>query len=586
MAASGAVTPQTGQQTREMKAWRSLGKAMTNIRILVFNIGRADFRKQNLSAYALEVQSSMSIGSTRRALQCMEHMFAASGALVEMRGILRMVQALSSGFAFVQKENKAVLTIKDQKEKNKKALWMTSQTLLAHRCWRTFPLLSANITEIVLQGSFRGVSLRGRIFDEPGQPLAASKTIDGKRALVAAARDERFDLVLQAIDRLIKWTLAERKEFAHRVLQLQVPRARAPVSQGDGLPEVLDMFDIEENKTQPAERKLDSASGDVEDSAPSPTCSFKPRKKMPKGAFSEKATFVDMFVEEFAADEKTVQDAAVDLAAACQNMTSDLLATPAIFTETDANVLEPTPADEHSTDEDTDLDAVGDTHAGKSASGDSASGGSAASDVSEKIKAFLKLPRHAWVIHRRGGAGKWKVETMPQYMQKQGNRYLQLADPRTRFLASAEQLFGRDLIEAGTNVCTVESSLKDVNKYCHGRFWALPKTSDNIFTKVMKKCDPPCEIYQDVLDSEFCAQYLRLRSWMQDQIKKPYGHEFFDVHAFVVRSCETKLMFEVGRKEIHDASLWQPQWVPKQGAILVTKRFGRCTLITVKKSQI
>ena len=587
LAASGAATAQTGMQTREMKAWRSLGKAMTNIRVLVFNLGRADFRQQNLSAYALEVQSSLSIGSTHRTFQCVDNMFAASGALVEMRGILKMVQAFGSGLKFVQEEGKVLLTNKDrftQPLKNKKAMWMTSQTLLAHRCWRTFPLLSSSLTEIVLAGSFRGVSLHGRMFDEPNQPLAASKTVAGRRAFVAAARDERFDLVTQAIDRLIKWTLTERQEFAHRMLQLQVPRARAPVAQGDGLPEVaaLDMFDVKNNETQLAETKPVSASGDVENDAPVPTCAFMPRKKMPKTATCDKQTFVDMFVEEFAADEKIIQDAAVDLAKACENMTSNLHTTPAIITETDTNGLEPIAVDENSTDEDTDLDQLDDVIDHKRAC-ESASGES--TQVPHNIREFLKLPRHTWVIHRRGGTGKWKVERMLKYTQQQGGRYLQYADPRTRFLASAEQLFGTDLVEANTDVCTLESSVKDMTKYCHGRFWALPKTRDNIFSKVMSKCDPPHEIYEDVLDSEFCEQFVRFRSWMQQQIKQPYGHEFFHVRAFVVKSCETKQLFEVRPSEIIGASLWQPGWIPKQGEILVTRRFGRSVLISVKKTK-
>ena len=230
--ASGEITARTGMQTREMKAWRSLGKAMTNIRVLVFNMGRSDFRHKNLSAYALEVQSSLSLASTRQALLCADKMFAASGVLVEMRGILKMIQAVCSGLALVEEEGRILLTNKyrfTQPDARKTPLWMTSKTLLAHRCWRAFPLLSSSITEMVLAGSYHGVSLGGHIFDDPSQPLATGeRSIAGKRARVAAARDERFDLVVEALDRLIKWTMAERQEFLHRMLQLQVP----PITRG------------------------------------------------------------------------------------------------------------------------------------------------------------------------------------------------------------------------------------------------------------------------------------------------------------------------------------------------------------------
>ena len=39
------VTAKTGVNTKEMKAWRSLGRAMLDIRVLIFNLGRVDYRK-------------------------------------------------------------------------------------------------------------------------------------------------------------------------------------------------------------------------------------------------------------------------------------------------------------------------------------------------------------------------------------------------------------------------------------------------------------------------------------------------------------------------------------------------------------
>ena len=40
------VTAKTGLLTKEMRAWRSLGRTMQDIRLLVFNLGRTDFRKK------------------------------------------------------------------------------------------------------------------------------------------------------------------------------------------------------------------------------------------------------------------------------------------------------------------------------------------------------------------------------------------------------------------------------------------------------------------------------------------------------------------------------------------------------------
>ena len=47
------VTAKTGVNTKDMKAWRSLGRAMLDIRVLIFNLGRVDYRKKHLAAYCL-----------------------------------------------------------------------------------------------------------------------------------------------------------------------------------------------------------------------------------------------------------------------------------------------------------------------------------------------------------------------------------------------------------------------------------------------------------------------------------------------------------------------------------------------------
>ena len=58
--AQGAeITATTGLSTKAMKAWRSLGRALLDIRILVFNMGRVDYRRCHLAAYALECQVSL-----------------------------------------------------------------------------------------------------------------------------------------------------------------------------------------------------------------------------------------------------------------------------------------------------------------------------------------------------------------------------------------------------------------------------------------------------------------------------------------------------------------------------------------------
>ena len=85
------VTENIGLRTQAMRSWRSLGRAMLDIRILVFNLGRADLRRRRLTAYAMEVQASLTASSVVSAYEMSESMLAAIGALVEIRGILKFV---------------------------------------------------------------------------------------------------------------------------------------------------------------------------------------------------------------------------------------------------------------------------------------------------------------------------------------------------------------------------------------------------------------------------------------------------------------------------------------------------------------
>ena len=46
------VTQKTGQSTKSMKAWKSLARAMVSVEMLIFNMGRSDFRRKHLAAYS------------------------------------------------------------------------------------------------------------------------------------------------------------------------------------------------------------------------------------------------------------------------------------------------------------------------------------------------------------------------------------------------------------------------------------------------------------------------------------------------------------------------------------------------------
>ena len=132
------ITAKTGLNTKAMKAWRSLGRAMLDIRILVFNLGRVDYRRKHLAAYALECQTSLHLLPGDAAYACSQDMLAAVGVLVEMQGIVRMMNGLCSGRVFEQRGQRGVIKELDGgpwRQKNlATAWWATCRTLLSHRC--------------------------------------------------------------------------------------------------------------------------------------------------------------------------------------------------------------------------------------------------------------------------------------------------------------------------------------------------------------------------------------------------------------------------------------------------------------------
>ena len=159
------VSKDTGMRTQAMRSWRSLGRAMLDIRILVFNLGRADFHRRHLRAYAMEVQASLTASSMEAAVDMCDNMLAAVGALVEMRGILKFIQSLFSGLELRCNDGKWIMTnesaLLSPQDAIPKAysLWTTCKTLLVHRCWRMFPPLALKLTEAMASSSVQPARL-------------------------------------------------------------------------------------------------------------------------------------------------------------------------------------------------------------------------------------------------------------------------------------------------------------------------------------------------------------------------------------------------------------------------------------------
>ena len=172
-----------------------------------------------------------------------KEMLAAVGALVEMQGIVRMMQQICSGVVFEQR-GKAGILKKVELPKIATTWWTTLRTLLAHRCWRYFPKLAVKLPEILLGGSFSGVKLQSEIFQEPGGTAAASLAgqSNTRKEGNALRRKERFEHVMHALGRLIHWAMAERRAFMTKTMGVAPPTSkRVQQTLDSDLPHVIDV---------------------------------------------------------------------------------------------------------------------------------------------------------------------------------------------------------------------------------------------------------------------------------------------------------------------------------------------------------
>ena len=90
------ATARVGERTAQMKFWRAMGRTLFDLRLLVFNLGRADFRSKHTTLCSLLVQGTMYTAIDSQVV-CMElsfAMFRSLGALLDLRAIITLLEAL------------------------------------------------------------------------------------------------------------------------------------------------------------------------------------------------------------------------------------------------------------------------------------------------------------------------------------------------------------------------------------------------------------------------------------------------------------------------------------------------------------
>ena len=632
------ITSATGLRTKEMRAWRSLGRAMLDIRILVFNLGRVDFRRAHLRAYALEVQSSITACPTHSTPLVAHEMLVAVGTLVEMRGIVLFIESLLRGCSLISRNGKWFIS-NEIKMHNPRAvvpqsssLWLTSKTLLAHRCWRKFPSLALKLTEVLLGGTFRGVPLQGHVFDEPAKEgLANGRNEaggrDALRVAIAARRGERFHFVLLSLDRLIEWCKAERREFMTRLLKVPPrPPRKALFAQSPDLPHVPETISCESmgainfEQGEASEQEDNDLINDRFQSSFAPP--MRPRQPHPTkdstvDASEHNAFLADLLSDAINADPKTMQDAAVFLAESCAQMSRprDHLGLPKLaqdellklakqassFTDCDgvqAVVEEDSEAEVEDADtpfteaaDCPDQVMAGSTGPPPQARGSPSQPMAGSTHLDQKIfgsltrREFHSLPRHTWIIGKNLKKNMWTIVKESVYKNAAKRHIESHVDPRTSFLIHAETLFGHNLLKPlGHDAILL--ALTAVHKICCGRFWALSAEEPTVFHKIMFKVQPPSEIYEATSVKALALQYQSLSSWLRSVEHMPFGHEYFVLQSLTLCKIDGETCFQATLKDVRDASRWPPRYIPRVGTHISSFRHGLCVVRDVQKTTI
>ncbi len=98
--AGHAPSDKLGQNSKPMKSLRALGRTLADINLLVFNMGRADYRNKHMLPYMMLIQTSTKpdLGhGCKTALGVVGQMFEATRSLVQMQGIVRFICNLFRG---------------------------------------------------------------------------------------------------------------------------------------------------------------------------------------------------------------------------------------------------------------------------------------------------------------------------------------------------------------------------------------------------------------------------------------------------------------------------------------------------------
>lgn len=567
------VTANTGLRNKSMKAWRAMGRTLCDINLLVFNLGRVDFRDRFLIEHALQVQSSTNnhVLTMERAIAVSFGMFNHIGTLIEMCGIVRFTGQLLDSPSWVKRENGAG-------KLTKTIIWATLKTLLAHRCWRAFPGLVRHLPHILLSGTFQGVSLHSGEFDEPASGGSNPQQATGshlKWERCIEARKLRFHCVLRALDMLIRWARRERQTFLDKVVGYRPGNRSAKVT-GRGREEAAPTPD---DDLAQAELALDEVVLDRADLLQEGT-------HVPQGFEAALAIgshplpallvppgqTLDVSDQNLSRDAAAME-AAIGLACECESffkvtLDRDILRS---VCQSSAGSNDASPDAVLSDDE----DDSGTVTVTQPAAGDKgfSSGGP---------------PKQSWVLMQSEGR---KIKAVPhaRWLESKQQMIREGLPMRESFLCLVARVFGGESL-LGTSPChgpdvsrAERTDLRALWKQFDGILWGLP---DRIILDCLH--DAPAEMHVKISEEEFVDQYGRLRAWLRPIHSQPWSYELFVLQGCMVRQAshaarvDSKAFF-VSVRGITESKNWGKH-IPRIGETVHVSSTGECIVVDVVKS--
>ena len=596
-------TNKLGINTTSMRALRAVGRSMTDIPLLVFNMGRADFRERHLAAYALDVQASMHSVFFTNILATASGMSQSVGALMSIRAIVEFLRRLCACVSGAPREHRPLKNV------TMTTLWATAKTFLAHMGWRHFPMLSLSLPEILLGGTFKGISLSAANFAEPSEEdlegLPSATEFPAQRP---SQRDARFLAVLNALDSLRAFAAQERRTFLEMALRVEIFKRDRPCPMV-GLPPVLP----------------DTGSASASDEEPSAACSASDeeheRPRFADGRFAPRFAPRRRRAPDFddgdarPPNDSALADAAIDLATRCsekhEKVNGDALYAMLAqarervggghASESDDEASLPDVDAGREDDEETEYavsPAVGGASAAagaaSSASADTsppARGGTPASSAAATSASSVAPSMRVIYTIIESGAIRVVCGTARTYEAMLAKRIVNNLDARNKFLLFTDVVFHFTLRDALLDVVSEPPggldlgmrALRAIYDACQGNVWGLSKETWSY--AVVR--DPPEELFSTPTFEMFHAQYQDFVSWVRTFPELPFGHEFFTIRSYTVQRCSPEgeclgEPFVVPREDLEDACRWQ-RWTPKRGTRVTSRGYGHCFFLSASR---